>query len=408
MDHALIGGEFRIHGLFSWVKAKMDSVDPKNVLRSEAGALERFLAGLWTFSRRSLIAIIVLLLVLIAGRIALPFVLKSAINGRLNQIPGYAGQVAKVHVAVWRGAYDLRDVEIVKRQGSKTVPLFAAKAVDFSVAWRELFHGKFVGDITVEEGRVNFVRTATPETSQLEVDKRWQDAIEAIFPIEITHLTIIDGRVRYIDRTSNPVVDESVENIQGVATGLRNHPKKNAGEFPAHMRLTGTSTGGGRLSASADAEPLADHPHFEMRLKLEKVSLPALNPFLRSFAGVDVSAGTLKFYMEIAARDGRFEGYAKPFFTGVKFTNLTEGSKPVTQRVWQALASGLVELLKNKPENELSTRIPFSGEFGRTDVGIWATITSMLHNGFINALVPSLEHNVKSATIAGPKPLAVR
>jgi hypothetical protein len=381
----------------------MDPIASKDIMRRDAGALKRFLIGAWTFSRRLSIGIGILLVLLIAARIALPFVLRSAINERLNQIPGYAGHIEKIHVALWRGAYELRGIKIIKKQGSKTEPYFSAQAVEFSLAWRELIRGKFVSDITIEEGRINFIKAATAAASQLEVDRRWQDVIKDIFPVDLTYLKVVDGRIHYTDQTANPVFEAYIEHMQGLATGLRNRSEKNDGEFPAHMNLKGDTIGGGVISAAADAEPLADHPHFEMRLKLENVSLPELNSILRSRGGVDVSAGTFKFYMEMAARGGRFEGYVKPFFSNVKFTDITDGDKPISQRAWQAVASGLVAVLKNKSRDELATRIPFSGEFGHTDVGVWPTITSMLHNGFIHPLTPAIEHSVKSDAIPPPK-----
>jgi len=111
---------------------------------------------------------------------------------------------------------------------------------------------------------------------------------------------------------------------------------------------------------------------------------------------VEVDAGNFKLYAEMAARDGRFEGYVKPFFIHVKFTDLTQSGRSVPERMWQAAASVMVTFLKNKSQDELATRIPFSGEFGHTEVGTWKTITSMLHNGFIHALPDALEHSVNS------------
>jgi len=340
---------------------------------------------------------------LIAGRIALPSLVQSQVNRSLNRIQGFVGHVDGIHMAIWRGAYVLRGVRILKKQGSETDPFFSARSIEFSIAGRELIHGKFVGDIVIDDGRVNFLKAATPESSQLNVDRGWRDVVRSIFPIDIMRLEIKNGRIHYLDRTAKPVVDVYVENLQFVATGLRNRPSTKAEEFPAHFKLTGDSIGEGKLSVSADGDPLAADPHFEVHGQIENVSLPALNPFLKAYAGVQMNAGSFKLYGEMAARDGRFDGYVKPFFIHVKFTDITQFDAPLPQKVWQALASGLVLLFKNKPEDELATRIPFSGETGRTQVGMWKTVTSMLHNGFIHALPAALEHTVKSGDVPPAK-----
>jgi len=337
--------------------------------------------------------------VFVGVRLALPAILRSQINRRLDRVPGYGGQVAEVHVALWRGAYALRELRIVKREGSKTDPYFSAANIDFSLAWRELIHGKIVSDIVIDDARINFVKAATPASSQLEVDRTWQQVIRDIFPIDITHLVINRGRIHYLDRTADPVVDIYVENLHAVAAGLRNRPAANTAQFPAHLELTGDSIGDGKVSLWADADPLAAKPHFEFHGQIENVFLPALNPFLKAYGGVQINAGTFKLYAEMAARGGRFEGYVKPFFGHVKFGDITEPNLNVMQKAWQIVASGLVLVLKNKSENELATRIPFSGEFGNSKVGVWKTITSMLHNGFVKALPAALEHNVKAAAI---------
>ncbi len=347
-----------------------------------------------------MIVILVVVAVLAAVRLALPSVLRSQINARLAKVEDFGGGVGAVHVALWRGGYALRSVRIVKKAAGETYPFVSARNIDFSLAWRELIHGKIVSDIVIEDARINFVKNATPETSQLEVSKSWQQVIEDIFPIDITRLEIRGGRVHFVDRTVTPVVDIYVENLEFYATGLRNRPsQKKTEEFPAHMRLIGTSIGGGKLLFLCDADPLADQSHFEAHGQIEQVTLPAMNPFLKTYGGLEVKAGDFKLYAEMAARDGRYQGYVKPFFGHIKFTDITQNDLSLPQKVWQTMASGLVELFKNKSQDQLAMRVPFAGEFGHTQVGTWRTITSMLHNGFIHALPATLEHTIRSAEI---------
>jgi uncharacterized protein involved in outer membrane biogenesis len=354
--------------------------------------------------RTILLWILIIAAILVGLRFALPPIVRAQINRRLERVPGYRGHVGDVHVALWRGAYALRDLRIVKEQGSEATPYFSAKNIDFSLAWRELIHGKIVSDIIIDEPRVNFVKAATPANSQLEVDRSWQRVIRDIFPIDITHLVINNGRIHYVDRTANPVVDVFAENVHVAAAGLRNRPADNGEKFPAHLELTGDSVGGGKLSISADAEPLAKEPHFEVHGQIEQVALPALNPFLKAYGGVQINAGTFKLYAEMAARGGHFDGYVKPFFAHIKFSDISEPNLTVMEKAWQVVASGLVLILKNKPQDELATRIPFSGDFGNAKVGVWKSISSMLHNGFIKALPAALEHNVKSDALPPAKP----
>lgn len=368
-------------------------------LRSRLGG---WLHRAWVFSRRTFLVVVVLAVVLVAARVALPYVLRAAINQRLSRIPDYRGHVESVHVAVWRGAYELRNLDIVKVGKSGGEPFFSARSIDFSLAWRELFHRKIVSDIKVDGAQLNFVKAPTAEASQLAVDQRWQEVVQDIFPIEITYFEIAHGRLHYADTTRTPALDVAVNDLKMVATGLRNRREENGEDLPARLSLEGETVGNGRLLITGAAEPLATQPNFELRVTLQDVNLPALNPLLHSYAGVDVGAGTFRFYFEMAAKDGRFQGYAKPFFSQIKFNLLDDPKKSILEKTWELIASGLVKLLKNKERDELAMRVPFAGEFGQTQVGIWATVASLLRNGFIEALPPVLERSVKSSTIPPP------
>ncbi len=260
------------------------------------------------YSRGWLIGILIVLVVLVAARLALPYVLRSAINRRLNNIPDYGGHVDSVSVSLYRGAYHLTGMEIVKRNGQVREPFFSAKDIDFSLAWRELLHRRVVSDIYLDQPKLNFIKGPTAETSQLTADRRWQDVITDIFPIDINYLKITDGTLRYVNHASNPQVDIRVEHTLAVATGLRNRAGANQDELPANISLRGVTIGNGKLHIDSQAEPLAAQPHFLLKLELEDVSLPALNEFLRAYGNIDVSAGVFKGYLEMTAHDGELFG----------------------------------------------------------------------------------------------------
>lgn len=358
-----------------------------------------FRHGAWRVSKWTIVVLVVLVVLLVIARLALPLFLKRAIDARLEAIPDYTGSVQSIGVSLYRGAYQLNGVEIRKRNATRGEPFFSAERIDFSIAWRELRHRHVVADILVQEGRVNFTKEPAPEFSQLDVDRRWQDAIQDIFPIDITHFEVRDGFLHYIDRSTFPIVDVFVNHAHAIATGLRNRPADANDKFPANLTVEGDSVGGGRLSLVMRAEPLAPQPHFELRVTLDQVSLPALNDLLRAYGKVDVSAGVMQLYLEMAARDGRFEGYVKPFFDHIDFKDVAKDDKNLAEKIWEKIVSGAVALFKNKPRDQLAARIPFAGEFGSADVGLLATFRTMLRHGFIQPLPERLERSIKSEDI---------
>ncbi len=344
--------------------------------------------------RRVVVTIAAIALALLVARIALPFVVEKQVNDRLQSIPGYTGRVEGIDLALWRGAYALEGVEIYKVSGEVRTPFVRARSIDFSVAWRDLFRGKVVSDIHVDEGQLTFVAGETEAESQTDVDWRWQEVIEDLFPLEITHFELNHGLLRYQDTTRTPAVDLFVTNLRVEATGLRNRPGETDEEYPADILVEGDSLGGGRLRLAISAEPLAAQPHFHLSAKLEDVNLPELNESLKAYANVDVSRGTLQLAAEMAGKDGGFQGYVKPFFEDVDFNNLEDQNKNVLTRIWENVVQGLAWLVKNKARDQVGTRIPFQGQFGDPEVGLWATVANLFRHGFVRAFNPTIEGTV--------------
>ncbi len=353
-----------------------------------------------SWPRRVVIIVAVAAGLLLAGRMALPLVVKRLVNDRLQRIPDYTGSVKDIDLHLWRGAYTLHGFTILRQNGRVQEPFFIAKEINFSLAWGELWRRKIVSNIHIDHGQLNFVKGASAEESQTDLDRRWQNVIQDIFPIDITHLEITDGLLRYVDTTRKPNVNVFVTHMRATATGLRNRPGEVAsGEFPAEITIEGDSLGAGKLKLFLVAEPLAAEPHFHLSLKLDYVNLPALNESLRAYANVDVGRGTFRLVAEMAGRDGGFQGYVKPFFEDLDFHNLEDKDKGIGSRVWEHIVAGLAWVVKNKPRDQVATRIPFEGKFGDAKFGLFATITNLFRHGFIRAFNPTVEGSVRADNI---------
>ena len=81
----------------------------------------------------------ILVVLLVALRVALPSIVQRYVNDKLDEIPEYDGRIGDVDIHLFRGAYSIDDVDIEKTTGSVPVPFFAARKVDFSMEWREIF-----------------------------------------------------------------------------------------------------------------------------------------------------------------------------------------------------------------------------------------------------------------------------
>jgi hypothetical protein len=327
----------------------------------------------------------VICIVLLALRIALPFAVCRAVNNRLALVEGHAATVDEIDLLLFRGAYRLKGASVLTRQGDVVKPLFAAEMVEFSLAWRELARGRIVSNIFIVAPRLQLTKS-TDRIDPDEEGRRWQEVIQDLFPIEITHLEISRGELQFIDLTSTPEVDVSIREIHAVATGLRNQATLASGPDPAVLSAEGVITGDGRVSLFAQGDPLASQPRFTIKLDVRDVHLPALNDLLEAYAHLDVSAGTLQLYVEVKAAGGAFEGYLKPFVEDLAFKNLSDLNKGPLRRLRETFLSGLSNLVQNNDSDKVATRIPFSGKFGDAQVKAWPSFVSLMRNGFGDAL----------------------
>jgi len=71
--------------------------------------------------------------VLVLIRALLPFLVKDYVNRTLNSSAGYEGRVGAIHLALWRGAYEIRDIEIHQLNSASQAPLFRARKMEISV-----------------------------------------------------------------------------------------------------------------------------------------------------------------------------------------------------------------------------------------------------------------------------------
>ena len=68
--------------------------------------------------------LIVLALALVVVRVMLPFWVRDYVNNKLSELHDYRGHVEAVDLNLWRGAYKIRAIKVVKTSGDVPVPFF--------------------------------------------------------------------------------------------------------------------------------------------------------------------------------------------------------------------------------------------------------------------------------------------
>ncbi len=349
---------------------------------------------LGTIASRTGIIMLSVIVLLVAVRIALPYVIKSVVKKTLNTIPGYQARIADVDLHVSRGAYVIKGIELTKSSGAVPVPFFSADALDLHVEWKELFRGSLVAEIAFIHPQLNFVSGKSERDSQTGVDKSWQETIKSLFPLRINSFTIDNGEIHLRSYTSAPNIDVYVHDLNVVATNLTNSEQISE-SMVAHIDADGLVMGDGKFKGHVDIDPFALQPTFNFDAELSHVSLPKLNDFLLAYGKFDVERGVFSLYMECAASEGKFNGYVKPLLENLKVASWHKDKKNPAKLLWESIVGAVTGLVKNKPEDRLATKIPISGTFDKPSPDIWAAIGNLLRNGFVRAIMPGLDQEIR-------------
>lgn len=351
--------------------------------------------------RRLPTILIILLILLVAARLALPSLLLRHVNKTLDEIPGYSGRVEEIGVALWRGAYQIKGLKLEKTGGKVPVPLFRSPHIDLSVEWRALFRGALVGEVTIQNPELNFVAGPVPSKQQLGASSRWQDSVKKLFPLKINRLSVHDGELHFRNFHSDPKVDISLDSIEGVATNLTNSEKISE-TLSASVSATGRAEKEAPLELKVRFDPYAETPTFDLDVDLKNLPLVKLNDFLRAYGGFDAEKGTFSVYSEIASSKRAFEGYVKPFFKDVHVVSLKQDSDNPLRLAWEAAVGLVLEIVKDRENDRVASKIPLSGKYEDPEIGLIDSVLSLLSNAFIRALIPELDRTIQEGSAGIP------
>jgi uncharacterized protein YhdP len=343
-------------------------------------------------TKRPLQIVLAVLVVLVGLRIALPYIVLKVVNDKLASLEGYRGRAEDVDISLYRGAYTIEGIRIVKTDGRVPVPFFRVRSVDISVDWSALLDGAIVAEVVMRRPQLNFVNAENDRNDQTGEGADWQATVRGLVPIKINELRIRDGQVHFRDFGRDPAVNIYVQNVYLTISNLTNSERLSR-DFVARARGRGLAMHSGAVRVRANIDPFAEKPTFDLWLSMRNMNLPELNPFLDGYAGVDAEGGKFSLYTEIHSREGRFRGYVKPIIEGAEIFDLGGETEGFFTQAWEALVALTMEILSNQPSDpdRFASRIPVSGRIDDPETDTWSAIGQILKNAFIRALSHGLE-----------------
>lgn len=336
-----------------------------------------------------------ILALLIIIRILLPIFIENQINKMLANLNGYHGHIEDVDLNLYRGAYSIDSVNIYEESENRPdIAFFTAETMDFSVEWDALFDGEIVGEVVAVNPILNFYLKAG---GKVETGKGndWVETVKNLMPLTINRLEVISGKVRYVDKYSEPEVDLYFNGLHGVVTNLTN--ATDIGKtLPSSIEVRSGTIGGGKLELNGNLNAIKETPDFDLNISIEGVELVKLNNFFIAYADFDVESGGFDFYSELVLIDGHLDGYIKPLITDIEVLDWQNENESLLGTVYQAIVGLGAEILESHGKKEqVASKVPISGTLDTTKAAVWPAIFSLLGNAFIQPLKSKVDQSLK-------------
>jgi len=334
----------------------------------------------------------IVLVLLVAFRVALPYVVTRYVNKVLNDLEGYRGTVEDIDIHLYRGAYQIDSLKIYKLNGNREIPFVDVPLTDLSIEWEAIFHGAFVGEITFHRPVLNFIGEKKDSEKPQGAEQKeqtgkgvdWTEPIRKLMPIEINRLSVNDGTIAFYDLSTDPPVDLFLNYLQLEALNLSN-ATDNPEDLPSRVYLQALSIGNGQLNLAMKINVLRKVPDLDMDMRFENVNMQALNDFFKAYASVDVAEGTFNLYSEVAVAEGKITGYVKPLFNGLRVAEWQADHDKSTELVWESIVGFLTEIFENQKKNQFATRVPLEGLISDVNTPYWPVLWGVFSNAFVEA-----------------------
>ncbi|MEO6112541.1 MAG: DUF748 domain-containing protein [Nitrospiraceae bacterium] len=250
--------------------------------------------------------------------------------------------------------------------------------------------------LTIEHARVDYVHTSETTAKETRVGqatvktaKKLQNKPNTL--IRIDHGAITNSEFGFVNEAVKPPYRVFLSNGALQLENISNHLSEGSGT----VTLTGAFMGSGDTMVSGTFRPETKSPDFDLNIKIERTQMRVLNNLLRAYGNFDVTAGLFSLYSELSVKNGRVEGYIKPFFRDLKVYDARQDKeKSLFHKLYEGLVGGVAKLLENKPREEVATRTDVSGALENPQTSTWQTVVNLVKNAFFKAFLPGFEKEV--------------
>ena len=342
---------------------------------------------------------IAILLLLLAARIAAPEAMVWYVNSLLQRQQGISGHVQDIDLALWRGGYDIKQIEIFQHNDNGKLPLFSTQKLSLQLSWAKLVQG----DIVTTMAFYKPVIMALDRTDQTDItedavldERTWIGLANDLTLFSIDKLSIHDGRIEFNAIAKDVLGELVLSDVQGEVLNLHNDAES---ELLTDIDLEGNVGGSALFFIRGKFNPNVPKPSFDINMQMEKLPTKVTDSIVKIYAPFDVEAGEFELAVELASDNGQVNGYVKAGIYQLKvfswkedvINDVIKGDDNPLQLFVEALSAALAQLFENSEEQLIATRIPIQGDISAPDTSALKAIGGLFYNAFVQAYQMKIE-----------------
>lgn len=217
--------------------------------------------------------------------------------------------------------------------------------------------------------------------------------------VRVRHFEVTRSSLAYIDKAQNPNYKLFLNDTTMKVANFSNHEANG----PATIDLRGKFMGSGDTTLTGDFLSGQQGPYFNLNLAIRNTELPAMNDLLRAYGRFDVQAGLFSLFTQAGVKDGAISGYVKPMFSDLQvYSWQKDKGKSLPKQAYELALGGAAKLFKNSRTQKVATQFDLNGRLKNPDVSTWQAVIEVLHNAFIQAILPGFDREAQQARAQSP------
>ena len=264
--------------------------------------------------------------------------------------------------------------------------------VNGHVQYSELSSVVAINQFQLDDAKIDYVHSAVTKPKEVQRVKKAaetvKDAHHSTVRVKVEQGKIRNSEIGFVNKATSPDYRVFLTDMDVELENLSNRLEEGTGT----LKITGKFMGSGPTVMNATFRPEKPRPDFSLNAKIVKTNVSAFNDVLRAHGGMDTHQGTFAFFSEMTVKDNQIRGYVKPMLKDVEVYDAEQDKdKALTNKVWEAVAGGVLGIFENKPRDEAATVTDLSGQVENPQADTWQVVGKLVQNAFFKAILPGFE-----------------